>query len=410
MDMHILFVDENNSSRQNGIGTYRDMLIHSLHKIYSPDITLISLNAKCDTLTVNRRDYGNEYALPPVCNGKWRACGDVIWPLLRLYFDDSEHNIFIFNHSPSADFIRAMKLQFPKSKSIFVIHDQGWCAPLLGQRKLLSKVFKNRPMQVDTKGIEEYCKKELEIYEEVDKVVCLSKSTENILCGIYHVPRLKIVRIENGLNPSQSKRNVNREKIRTKFGLTKDEKIILYVGRPAYHKGVAALLEALHFLRQKNIAVRCVFVGNIHGFANYITYHKDIATNVILTGQLTKKELNQWYAIADAGVQSSYTEQCSYVALEMMNAGIPIVSSNGNGLCDMFSDDVNAFVAHINYGKNLNAYAKRLAISIEQALNAPMEQKKQYAVYNRHLLRTKYSASAMANKYMKLFRKLISAE
>ena len=63
-----------------------------------------------------------------------------------------------------------------------------------------------------------------------------------------------------------------------------------------------------------------------------------------------------------------------------------------------------------NDGKNLNAYAKRLAISIEQALNAPMEQKKQYAVYNRHLLRTKYSASAMANKYMKLFRKLISAE
>lgn len=410
MNMCIYFVDENNSSRQNGIGTYRDILIRSLHKIYGLEIALISLNADCDTLTVYEHDYGCEYALPPVGNGNWRANGNVLWPLLSLYLNDSEHNIFIFNHSPSAEFIRVMKEQFPKSKSIFVIHDQGWCAPLLGQRKLLDKIFKKIPIQIDTKGVEDYCHQELEIYEEVNKIVCLSESTEHILSNIYHVPTQKIARIENGFIPSSVVRNINRDKTRAKFGLTKEEKIILYVGRPAYHKGYAALLDALHFLRKQNITVRCVFAGNIHGFADYISSHKEMAANVILTGQLTKKELNKWYAIADVGVLSSYTEQCSYAALEMMNAGIPIVSSDGNGLCDMFSNGVNAFVANIGNSKTTKAYAKRLAISIEQALNATIDQKEQYATYNWSLLHNKYSAETMAQKYANLFRNLIAAE
>ncbi len=407
MNMCIYFVDENNSSRQNGIGTYRDILIRSLHKIYGLEIALISLNADCDTLTVYEHDYGHEYALPPVGNGNWRANGNVLWPLLSLYLNDSEHNIFIFNHSPSAEFIRIMKEQFPKSKSIFVIHDQGWCAALLGRRKLLDKIFKKIPIQIDTKGVEDYCRQELEIYAEVNKIVCLSESTEHILSNIYHVPTHKIARIENGFNPSSTVRNIDWEKTRARFGLTKDEKILLYVGRPAYYKGTAALLDALDFLRKQNITVRCVCAGNIHGFADYISSHKEMAANVILTGQLTKKELNKWYAIADVGVLSSYTEQCSYAALEMMNAGIPIVSSDGNGLCDMFSNGVNAFVAHIGNGRNHKVYAKQLAMSIKQALNAPIEQKKQYATFNFKLLRTKYSATAMAEKYIDLFHSII---
>ena len=59
----------------------------------------------------------------------------------------------------------------------------------------------------------------------------------------------------------------------------------------------------------------------------------------------------------------------------------------------------------LRYSVNMGVFGAHI-----QPLNAPMEQKKQYAAYNRRLLRTKYSASAMANKYMKLFRKLISAE
>lgn len=409
MDMHILFVDENNSSRQNGIGTYRDVLIHSLHKIQVADITLISLNAQCDTLTVHRRSFGYEYVLPPVCNGKWRACGELIWPLLRLYLDDSKHNIFIFNHSPSAEFIRAMKSQFPLSKSVFIIHDQGWCAPLLGRRKLLADILQQTSEQNSSGSIEDYYKKELELYKEVEKIVCLSESTESILRNIYALPELKTVRIENGIKTSGY--NADREKCRQELGVNGDEKVLLYVGRPAYHKGAPALFDAMNYLRQRNIPVRCVFVGNIHGFADYMISYKKIAANVILTGQLTKKELKKWYIAADVGVLSSYTEQCSYVALEMMNAGIPIVSSDGIGLCDMFHNGENAFVAHIDAGgKNPKAYARRLANSIEQALNAPIEQKQRYAAFNRRLLRTKYSADTMAEKYMHLFHSIIDNE
>lgn len=410
MDMGIFFVDEHNSSRQNGIGTYRDVLIRSLHKYHGLKITLISLNADCKTLTVTEHDFGYEYALPPVGNGNWRANGNIVWPLLRLYINDSKHNVFIFNHSPSAEFIRAMKSQFSESKSIFIIHDQGWCAPLLGRRKLLGRVLRNAPTETDGTRIEEYCRKEQEIYNEVDKVVSLCESTEVILRRTYHIQPQKTVRIENGFNRTMNRRTTNRAKLRSEFGLNDDEKILLFVGRPAYHKGAAALMDALQYLNKKHIAVRCVFAGNIHGFADYIASHKDIAANVILTGQLTRKELAGWYSIADVGVLSSYTEQCSYAALEMMDAGIPIVSSDGYGLCDMFNDGENAFVVHIGDGKTSIAYSRRLADAIEQALCASEEQKRRYAAYNRRLLRTRYSASAMAEKYIGLFCDIISGE
>lgn len=402
--MRILFIDEHNSSQQNGIGTYRDMLISSFHINYGEMITLISLNSGADNLMIKKQSFGFEYVLPPIEGGDWRSNGNIIWPLLSLYIEDSKENIFIFNHSPSAAFIQAMRTQFPLSKTVFIIHDQGWCASLLGQRHLLDKVMKHKTLNIPTRGVEDYCTKELDIYSEVDKVVCLSESTEKILSNIYKVSRSKVVRIENGLPSKTSKTDKNRT--RKLLGLRNEEKILLFVGRAAYHKGSVALLQDVRILRKRNIMVRCVFAGNIHGFADHLASYKDIAAHVTLTGQLTKRELKHWYAAADIGVMSSYTEQCSYAALEMMNAGIPIVSSDGNGLCDMFTNGVNAFVAHIPGKRYANAYAKNLADSIEVALTAPTEQKKQYIDYNRRLLHSKYSVSRMAEQYMNLFREV----
>lgn len=404
MNMRIFFVDEYSSSRQNGIGTYRDILLQSLHQMYGVNLSLISLNSDRETLAIAEYDYGYEYSLPAVGQGNWRVNGNIIWPLLSLYIADSAGNIFIFNHSPSAAFIQAMKDQFPLSKTAFIIHDQGWCASLLGQRHLLDKIMKHKTLDIPTHRVEDYCKKELDIYSEVDKVVCLSESAEKILSNIYKVSRSKVVRIENGL-PSKTGKT-DKTRTRKLLGLRNEEKVLLFVGRAAYHKGSVALLQAVSILRRRNIIVRCVFAGNIHGFADHLASYKDIAAHVTLTGQLTKRELKHWYAAADIGVLSSYTEQCSYAALEMMNAGIPIVSSDGNGLCDMFTNGKNAFVAHIPGIRYTNAYAKNLANSIEFALKASTEKKKQYIDYNRRLLTSKYSVNRMVEQYMNLFREL----
>lgn len=405
MSMRIYFVDEWNSSRQNGIGTFRDTLLESLKEQSSIEASIISLNCDCETLVVNDTPLGSQYALPAIDNGNWRANGDIIWSLLRQYIEDDLSNIFIFNHSPCAGFICAMKKWFPTSKSVFVIHDQGWCAPLLGQRNKLAKLIKLYTRDGESNNIIDYYKKELEIYNSVDKVVCLSASTEDILRKIYHIEPTKVVRIENGIKRATTK--LAKDNCRRELGLNLDEKIILFVGRPAFNKGADALLDAVQILHKKGIKLRCVFAGNIHGFAELINTHKDLASSIILTGQLTKSELKKWYVAADVGVLPSYSEQCSYAALEMMNAGLPIVSSDGNGLRDMFTDGVNAFVAHIKSAKYSRTYSQNLAEAILQTLNITLQNRHQFITQNSILLNTSFSALTMAAKYVNLFNNLI---
>ena len=70
---------------------------------------------------------------------------------------------------------------------------------------------------------------------------------------------------------------------------------------------------------------------------------KDDWGKILFTGKLSKQELYQFYQIADVGVMLSKHEQCSFVAIEMMMHGIPIIASDSTGLDEMVSDGINGY-------------------------------------------------------------------
>lgn len=59
----------------------------------------------------------------------------------------------------------------------------------------------------------------------------------------------------------------------------------------------------------------------------------------------TIKEL---YQISDIGVLPSFVEQCSYVGIEMMMFGLPIVGTTGTGLSEMIDNGVNGYKVRLN--------------------------------------------------------------
>lgn len=65
----------------------------------------------------------------------------------------------------------------------------------------------------------------------------------------------------------------------------------------------------------------------------------------------------------------SYSEQFGYSAIEMINYGLPLVVSDGNGLCDMFIDGQDAYVARIGNVTDVNEFAQNLAMKIDQMLS-----------------------------------------
>ncbi len=413
--MRILFIDDYPCSQKNGIGTFRNIFRTAMSVYNDVSITLISLNSDFDTACeIEHSDY-NEIQVPRYNNGKWRTSGEQIAEDLKSKVQDRCDNIFLLNYSPCAEFVSELKKVFPLSKCVFVIHDQGWCTPLLGNKKLLSEILKGATPEIvsdsTAKFVKDYCSKENEIYQLVDKVVCLSDSMQQILTQIYKLPEHKIAKIENGLISDQRVGQVlSKKRARTMLGIPQTSHVVIYAGRPVRNKGCDALLLAIKLLRRKYPDLRCVFAGDVYQIIKRWNLYKECAANIIMPGFLNKSELRKWYAAADIGALVSYSEQCSYAALEMMDAGLLVVSSDGIGLRDMFVDSANSFVAHIGNVTKVKRYAKRISDKLEAALNTTPTQRKQYASYNRRLLDSKYSATEMAEKYLRLFHSLLATE
>lgn len=406
---NIIFIDENNSSRQNGIGTFRDQLLPRLGLMAGIRLTLLSMN--CDVLDMQRqkRPFGTEYLFPHVGRGDWRACGPLICPILRTIFKDSARNVFVINHSPCIDFIVALRESFPLSRVLFVIHDQGWCTPLLGSKQLLRRIMidNETPENVSLGRVDAtktYCRNEKAIYDAVDGVVCLSPSTRDLLETVYGVEKSKIHMIPNGFSPLRLISG-SKNKIRKELGLNVDETILIFAGRPAEYKGIESTLKSLVKLSSDR-PLRCVFCGDMAGFGSFGKVLGPVAAKVIFTGLLAKDDLYKWYKAADLGLMPSYSEQFGYSAIEMVNCGLPLIVSDGNGLCDMFEDGENAFVAHIGDVNNKDEFAVSLAAKIRQALTSAksdIERIKQCALHN---VTEKYSANLMAERYAALCRRI----
>lgn len=400
MKVNVYFVDEHDSSRQNGIGTFRDQLLPLLSNHRDVKVTLISLNSDVDELEAIIAGTISEYRIPRTEHGNWRVCGDMVCASLRSHICDSNRNVFIINHSPCAQFIESLHRVFPSSKVIFVIHDQGWCAPLFGDTDRLQRIISGEENTELAISIRNYCRMEAEIYNNSDAVICISQTTYEILKSIYKVDPSKLALIPNGFSRLGIAPK-NRHEVREELRLRQDERILIFAGRPARYKGVDILLKALAKIKDYG-NWRCVFCGSMEGFRKYTRLIEDIAPKVIITGHLPKEQLMQWYCAADIGVVPSYSEQFCYSAIEMASYGLPLVVSDGNGLHDMFTDGINAFVSTIGCVGSPDEYVENLAGKLRDALNAsPIEL--ETLVENAHQeFSRQYSANLMAQRYATL--------
>lgn len=410
--MKIIFVDELESSRANGIGTFRRMLLPALAK--ETEMIVLGLQAGVDKPSVIEEDGITEYFFPNFTeeDGGWRANGGKISDMLSEVLPDSQENVFLINHSPCAPFIDELKKRFPQSKTAFVIHDQGWCGQLLGSRRFLKQIIVDGtvPPQVSEETaayVREYCEKEREIYCRVDAIVALSETCRRTLIDIYGVSAGKIHVIPNGYISPAGKRPT-RHQVRKRLGIGEDEEIVIYAGRTVRHKGIEPLLRAIGRLRKSHPHLRCVMCGSLSGFANYGKLIEPVASSLILTGFIPPDRLRYWYAAADVGVMPSYSEPFGYSGIEMADAGLPVVVADGNCLTDIYEDGVNGFVASIGRDVTRTApFVRSLTAKIDEALTCPADKRREIVSESRRRIRSLYSVDRMAASYLSMFWSLV---
>lgn len=411
----IFIIDEHITSKQNGVGTY----IRQLLKCFEDselEVNLLSFNADGKELLIERKRPYNEYHIPVCGMGGFLENGSLTLPLLRLYIEDTPENVFFMNHSPSDVFLRVLHRLFPRSRLVYVIHDQGWCALLLGDRTLFRQALGGeripKKKQALCRYACRYARKERRMYRLVNAVVALTFTTEQLLREVYGVPENKIHVIPNG---SQLVATVTspeeRHALRRRLGIGETDCVLLYTGRTVKSKGLWPLLKAFEQLWSVYPHLRLVISGQVFTLNEFAQLTPRSASRITYTGLIPFDSLQDWYRIADIGVLPSYTEQCSYTGMEMLAYGKLIVSTDGHCLTDMFNEG-NALIAPItDTDRSEDAELTRnLAIAIERALNLlPSEreslQRKARQYYEEH-----YTLPLMRRNYFNLIQRLYSTD
>lgn len=184
---------------------------------------------------------------------------------------------------------------------------------------------------------------ECETYKSVDKIVTVTKHGKKHLQE-KGVNENKIDTIYNGISPDIFSQNKGYG-ILEKYGLTKEEKIILYSGRIDPIKGLEYLCVAMERLVGKIPECRLVIAGD-GNFESLIKASKKFSTKISFLGFIPFNDVVSLYHEADIGVIPSLEEHCSYVALEMLHCGLPVVASSLGGLKEIFVHGENALLAN----------------------------------------------------------------
>lgn len=341
-DKKIFFIKSGNRASLYGIGTY----MRELTKILLAadiDFEVINLFSPVREVIENYDNGYREISIPDEKNATEQtlqylenACRVMKF---KLSWKSSQIPIFHLNLMFHHGFCTMLKEQF-KAKVVLTIHYTNWSFALLGNRELLSLIL--------NKTIESRNNFENSIIKSVRNDELLINNCDNFIYISRHsIQAYSNIRKHNGIyiphaledkfihrNPTE------RADIRNKYYFSENEKIVLFVGRLDYVKGIFSLIESFKKVLQHDKNARLVIAGN-GNYTPLLSIAQTFWSKITFTGFLPQSQLSELYAITDVGVIPSLHEEFGYVALEMMMNRLPIIVTDAGGLNEIISDNLN---------------------------------------------------------------------
>lgn len=200
---------------------------------------------------------------------------------------------------------------------------------------------------------------------EASEVIVNSNYMKSELQRLFGLPFEKINVVPNGINLTAFNGVERDYEFRRKYAMD-NEKIILFMGRLVYEKGIQHLISAMPKILENYHDAKLVIAGK-GGMLDELkaqAEHMGIANKVCFAGYMDAKNVSKMYKAADISVFPSTYEPFGIVALEAMLAGVPTVVSDIGGLNEIVEHKVNGMKS---YAGNANS----LADSIIQLLYDP---------------------------------------
>lgn len=252
--------------------------------------------------------------------------------------------IFISNSFPAIFNVKTIRKLFPKAKIMHIVHDLPWLTIFNGNETAYMNYIQsdeNEILSPQEDKFVRYCTYDIVAsFKEMDIIISLCRSTYQLLTDFYDIPSEKVRLIANGMKDySMQYQEKENGAIRKKYCLPESELLVLLVGRLTYSKG-ANRIENLLSQIAPSVNYKLIYAGSSD---IYQWISPKMAESVIPLGFKKRSEMLELYSITQLGLFPSYHEQCSYVGIEFLMHGIPVIATSAYGVRDMFYLD-NAFI------------------------------------------------------------------
>lgn len=193
--------------------------------------------------------------------------------------------------------------------------------------------------------------KEAWLIHEAWRVIVCTNYMKRELQRNFQAPEDKLDVIFNGIYPDKKKIDptIDRVAFRRRFAAD-HEKIVYYVGRITYEKGIRQLLDAApQVIRALEGAVKVVVIGggNTEPLQQQAR-NLGIFDHCLFTGFMPDQELDQFQTIANCAVFPSLYEPFGIVALESFAARVPVVVSDTGGMPEVVQHGKTGVVTQVN--------------------------------------------------------------
>lgn len=290
--------------------------------------------------------------------------------------------------------------QFIHEQRIDILHTHGYKTDVLG---ILASRGTHCKLVSTPHGWSIKAGLKLQAYEWLDRsvlpmfdaVVPLSRATYDELTRIPGIAR-KLHMIQNGVDLSEidaiAQPAVEVEQLKRDGYL-----VVGYIGQLIPRKGIDTLLKAFSRVALPKKRLCIVGEGSSRRDLEHFAGHLGISEEVIFFGFRSDRIalLNRF----DAFVLPSYREGIPRCLMEAMALGVPVLATDIPGCRDLVEDNVTGLLFPVDDDESL---ADRLSVML-----ADSQLRDSVARGARALIRSRYTAEAMASRYAELYAGLV---
>lgn len=188
-----------------------------------------------------------------------------------------------------------------------------------------------------------YCDKTIsELIVPTKKAYELFKDKYKVDRNVYIVP----TGIETDRFQAKNNKKFNLEAKRKQYNLSKEDFVILFVGRIAEEKNIPLLISSMNKLTEKHKQIKLLIVGDGPDLEKYKlqVIKNKLEQSIIFTGKVPWDQIPEYYLMSNIFATASTTETQGLTVIEAMSASLPVVCIKDESFQDTVIDNLNGLV------------------------------------------------------------------